>query len=41
MPETQWARGVFMGIASLLLAGASAVGEQFWVAYEGDDYPEN
>ncbi len=41
MPKARWVRGIVLGSALLVLAGAPGVADQFWVAYEGDDYPEN
>jgi len=41
MRETRCVRGIVLTGALLLLAGAPGRAEQFWIAYEGDDYPEN
>ncbi len=34
-------QGILLGTAFILLGGAGGRAERFWVAYEGDDYPEN
>ena len=41
MRKSRRLQALVLGAALILLGGADSRAEQFWIAYEGDDYPEN
>jgi len=41
MRKMRWRRGLCLAAWLGLLGSAASRAEQFWIAYEGDDYPEN